>query len=234
MLNVKIRVEYKDDWTAALRDYDVNGQFLASTYRGRRYLGIISLTIAESDVEGVLATIREHDTTASLEVLESSTVQYRDRQTVTVLVRSNYLEYTPLQILLYEGYLPFGAFGELENGQMTFDLLIEDRDSISDAVSLLREFGTVQVERITQDFQSHVIPSTAEWQSLLQAFPDRQREILNTAVEMGYYELPREVTLAELAEEIGVAKTTVSQHLRKAERRVVEFVVQYLSLAHSS
>ncbi|WP_433632936.1 helix-turn-helix domain-containing protein [Halomicrococcus sp. NG-SE-24] len=144
------------------------------------------------------------------------------------------MEYTPLQILLYEGYLPFGAFGELENGQMVFDLLVEDRESISEAVNLLREFGSVQVERITKDFQTHVVPSVTEWQNLLQSFSDRQREILDTAIEMGYYERPRETTLKELAEELELAKTTVSQHLRKAERRVVEFVAEYVNLAHSS
>lgn len=234
MLNVKIQVEYEDDWTAALRQYDVQGQFLASTFRGRRYLGIVSFDVAESDGEDVITTIREHDNTESIDVLESSDVQYRDRKHLTVLIHGNYLEYTPLQILLYEGYLPFGAFGELENGQMSFDLLVEDRDSIGDAVSLLREFGSVQVERIAQDFRSHVIPSVTEWQNLLQSVPDRQREILNTAMEMGYYELPREATLQELADEVGVAKTTVSQHLRKAERHIIKFVIKYINLAHAT
>lgn len=233
MLSVKIQVKYENDWTAALRQYDVQGQFLASTFRGRRYLGIISLDVGSDEQEDVLETIRSDNTTESVEVLESRPIGYHDRTAVTILLRSSYLEYTPLQILLYEGYLPFGAFGELENGQMTFDLLVEDRDSISEAVSLLREFGSVQVERITQDFHSHVVPSVTEWQTLLESFPTRQREILTTAVESGYYELPRETTLDKLASEIGVAKTTVSQHLRKAERRIIEFVVEYVNLAHS-
>ena len=195
MLSVRIRVNYEGDWTADLRGYDVSGQFLASTFRGRRYLGIMSLDLTEENFDDVLRTIREHDNTESLDVIESSQFQYRDRLTVTVLIRGNFMEYTPLQILLYEGYLPFGAFGELENGQMVFDLLVEDRESISEAVNLLREFGSVQVERITKDFQTHVVPSVTEWQNLLQSFSDRQREILDTAIEMGYYERPRETTL---------------------------------------
>lgn len=234
MLNVRIRVRYEGDWTADLQGYDVHGQFLASTFRGRKYLGIMTLDIDIDEYEDVLQTIRSHSNTKSLEVIESNEVDFQNRMTTTVLIHGAYLEYTPLQILLYEGYLPFGAFGELEQGQIIFDLLVEDRDSIPDAVSLLREFGTAQVERITQDFQSHVVPSMTEWQNLLQAFPDRQREVLNTAIEMGYYEMPRATTLEELAERVGVAKTTVSQHLRKAERKVIEFVAQYLNLAHAT
>ena len=231
MLNVKIRVEYENDWSANLREYDVFGQFLASTFRGRRYLGIVILDIAADEYEEVLETIREHSYTESLEVIESHEKEHGRRRAVTLNLHSTYIEYTPLQILLYEGYLPFGAFGELENGKMSYDLLIEDRDSISDAVALLREFGNVEVEYITQDFQTFVVPSVTEWQDLLQAFPVKQRELLSTALKQGYYEMPREINLEELADEAGVAKTTASQHLRKAERRVMQFLIQYINLA---
>lgn len=231
MLNVQVRVKYENDWTADLERYDVQGQFLASTFRDRRYLGIITFDITHDDYEPVLETIKQHDNTESVNVIESSKVEHDDRITLTARIRGNYLEYTPLQILLYEGYLPFGAFGELRNGDMLFDLLVEDRDSISESVALLQEFGSVQVERITNDFRSHVVPSVTEWQNLLGSIPERQRVILNTALEMGYYELPRKTTLDEIADEVGVAKTTVSQHLRKAEDAFVEFIVPYVNLA---
>ena len=231
MLNVKVRVEYEEDWSADLREYDVFGQFLASTFRGRRYLGIIILDVASDDLDAVLETIRDHSYTESLELIESHEKGHGRRQSVTINLHCAYTEYTPLQILLYEGFLPFGAFGELENGKMSYDLLIEDRSNISDTVDLLREFGNVQVEHITQNFQTFVIPSVTEWQDLLQAFPAKQRELLNIAMEQGYYEMPRETTLEELANEAGVAKTTASQHLRKAERRVMQFLIQYVNLA---
>ena len=234
MLNVKIRVTYENDWTAELRDFDVFGQFLASTFRGRRYLGVMTLDVAESDSDAVLDTIRNHDNTETLEIIETHKKDHGQRRSVTIRLHCTYIEYTPLQILLYEGYLPFGAFGELENGQMSYDLLVEDRDSITDAVSLLREFGSVEVERITKDFSTFVVPSVTEWQSLLQSIPSRQRQLLNAAMEEGYYEMPREITLEDLADEVGVAKTTASQHLRKAEQRVMNFVIKYVNLANGT
>ncbi|WP_158059585.1 helix-turn-helix domain-containing protein [Halorussus halophilus] len=234
MLHVRIRVTYEGDWTAELQGYDVSGQFLASTYRDRRYLGIVRIEVADRDYDAVIDTIQEHKYTETLDVIESNEIQFRDRRTVTLLVRGNYWEYTPLQILLYEGYLPFGAFGELENGQLVYDLLVEDRDSIQDAVELLREFGSVSVDKISQDFHSHVVPSITEWQNLLHSFSVRQREIVQKAIDMGYYKRPRETTLQEIADEVGIAKTTVSQHLRKAEEQTVEFVAQYLSLADAN
>lgn len=47
---------------------------------------------------------------------------------------------------------------------------------------------------------------------------DRQQEILLTALEMGYYEDPRESTYGEIAEVLGCTATTVGEHLRKIER----------------
>ncbi len=50
---------------------------------------------------------------------------------------------------------------------------------------------------------------------------DRQREVLRTAYELGYYEHPSETSHEEIADVLGCAPSTVGEHLRKAERRLV-------------
>lgn len=52
---------------------------------------------------------------------------------------------------------------------------------------------------------------------------DRQREVLETAARNGYFEVPRECTLAELAGDLAVDKSTASTVLRRGERRVLEW-----------
>ncbi|WP_251344277.1 helix-turn-helix domain-containing protein [Haloplanus halophilus] len=51
---------------------------------------------------------------------------------------------------------------------------------------------------------------------------DRQREVFELARLRGYYEWPREVSAAELAAELGLAKATVLEHLRKAEAKLLD------------
>jgi hypothetical protein len=51
---------------------------------------------------------------------------------------------------------------------------------------------------------------------------DRQRDVLEVAVEAGYYEDPRQATHEDLAADLGVAPGTVSEHLRRIERRVFD------------
>jgi predicted DNA binding protein len=60
---------------------------------------------------------------------------------------------------------------------------------------------------------------------------DQQRRLLVTAVELGYYDTPRECTLTELAEKVDLAKSTASVTLHRAEERVVkEFVAERLDV----
>lgn len=54
---------------------------------------------------------------------------------------------------------------------------------------------------------------------------DRQFEVLRTALDLGYFEVPREASLAELAAELGCAESTVSVTLRKAQATIVTRVV---------
>jgi len=54
------------------------------------------------------------------------------------------------------------------------------------------------------------------------ALTPAQRELLLTAVEMGYYERPRECTLTDLAGAVGIAKSTCSETLQRVESAVVD------------
>lgn len=56
---------------------------------------------------------------------------------------------------------------------------------------------------------------------------DRQYEAVQTAFESGYYELPRQGSLEEIARELGCSPGTVSEHLRKAERKIIERFVAH-------
>jgi len=66
-------------------------------------------------------------------------------------------------------------------------------------------------------------PSEAQLTRVLTA---RQREVLEAAVDAGYYQTPREATLEDVAERVDVAPTTAGEHLRKIEERVFGALVR--------
>lgn len=57
------------------------------------------------------------------------------------------------------------------------------------------------------------------------ALTDRQREILTTAVDEGYYQTPRRVTHEEIADALSLNSSTVGEHLRKVEACVLPKMV---------
>ena len=50
----------------------------------------------------------------------------------------------------------------------------------------------------------------------------KQRRTLETALEAGYYETPRETSLSELAEDLSISESAVSQRLNAAETKLVK------------
>ncbi|EMA05255.1 transcriptional regulator [Haloferax mediterranei ATCC 33500] len=53
----------------------------------------------------------------------------------------------------------------------------------------------------------------------------RQEEVLETAVELGYYNEPRQASLEDIGGVVGIAPGTVGEHLRKVEERVFSEIV---------
>ncbi|VTT87457.1 Bacterio-opsin activator domain-containing protein [Halorubrum sp. DM2] len=54
---------------------------------------------------------------------------------------------------------------------------------------------------------------------------ERQREVIRTAHRLGYFEHPRGASATEVADDIGIARATFSEHLAAAQRRVFEDLV---------
>lgn len=53
----------------------------------------------------------------------------------------------------------------------------------------------------------------------------RQEEVLEAAVDVGYYREPRQASLEDISEVVGIAPGTVGEHLRKVEERVFAEIV---------
>lgn len=66
--------------------------------------------------------------------------------------------------------------------------------------------------------------------SALPDLSEGQQRALLTAIEEGYYEIPREATTAEIAAELDISRRTFEEHLRRAENKLVKSVVDYVAV----
>lgn len=54
------------------------------------------------------------------------------------------------------------------------------------------------------------------------ALTDRQRQVLATAHDAGYFEHPKEASAADVADQLGIARSTFSEHLAAAQRNLLD------------
>jgi len=55
---------------------------------------------------------------------------------------------------------------------------------------------------------------------------DRQLEVLTTAYEMGYFERPKGANATEIADALGIAQSTFTEHLVSAQRKLLDDLIE--------
>lgn len=91
-----------------------------------------------------------------------------------------------------------------------------DRDTFGEFSSFWQRNGGFQLLRLTRDEESEP-PGDG--------LTDRQREALRIAYELGYFAIPRRASLEDIAAELGIAASSVSERLRRAQTELIEETV---------
>jgi predicted DNA binding protein len=98
------------------------------------------------------------------------------------------------------------------DGQITGHI-VGDPDILQATIDRTPAAVSVQIDEIRQFPGPRAEPTSA--------LSERQREALETALELGYYDTPRDATHEDIADELGCAPNTASQHLQKGEAKLV-------------
>lgn len=111
-----------------------------------------------------------------------------------------------------------GQIKTVTSGSLIVTVTVPTRGSLRDLISELRATGaTVTLEWLIRD---HEDKPTTEFD--VSSLTDKQQEALRLALESGYYETPREINLAGLADVLGISKSATSQRLNAAETKLVK------------
>ena len=92
-------------------------------------------------------------------------------------------------------------------------------EALTDLVGALAERAGIGVDVREIGAYDHRVGTAAG------SLTDRQFEAVETATRMGYYAVPRRASLAAVAAELGVANSTASELLRRAEARLMPRLV---------
>jgi hypothetical protein len=90
--------------------------------------------------------------------------------------------------------------------------MVGNQDALSERVREYDETGADPLLRTLTDYEGPADP--------LDAVTSRQQEVLETAFEMGYFDVPREVTTDEIATTLDLDPSTVREHLQRAQKNL--------------
>lgn len=163
---------------------------------------------ADASIEG------EHD-------VELTPVQSNDRESIYRFERDGTAD-CACEIIERTG-TPLSSV-RAQNGSLLLSFRTLELAEIAEIVDELRAyFDGVIVEELSQDHEdSSADPVVVDRDELT----GRQREILETAHEMGYFDYPKGANATDVADELGVARSTFTEHLAAAQTKLMDAILE--------
>lgn len=107
----------------------------------------------------------------------------------------------------------------VRDGDLHVVFHVRAREKLKEVVEDLSEtYSSVGVRRVTtadDDPDERGLVHTDE-------LTDRQREALETAHRMGYFDHPKDANATDIADEMGIAVSTFTEHLSAAQRKLLD------------
>jgi predicted DNA binding protein len=165
--------------------------------------GVGVVEVDGTSYKEALEEIPNHETISGMEVL------WRDDEEQKALVQIHTDRPLILQQASRAG-VPIEMPFEIQDGVGEW-VLRASHESLSELGSTFDSIGVEYTIEYVRDFEDEEGVLT-----------EKQREVVEVAHELGYYETPREVSLSEVADELGVAKSTCSEILHRAEGKIMD------------
>lgn len=107
-----------------------------------------------------------------------------------------------------------------EKGYEYWELGSWDKETLTYFYNKIKKTAEVTIIKIQKEnpavFVQHAVPKLTA----------KQKKALELAIEFGYYNYPRAISVEELAKKIKIPRTTFQEHLRKGESKLMNLLVQ--------
>lgn len=176
-----------------------------------------------ADLDALIEAIRESPLTHSVWSVEQrrsvGDAPLAPGSATQGLVVTYDLENSINDALVSRGFIPDEPVRMYDGREYWTVVVGRDRESVKGALDEVRAAvdAEIRVEHVAPLARNGVGRGIFAHDSL----SERQREAFDLARRRGYYTWPREVSAADLAEELGVSKPTLLEHLRKAEAKLL-------------
>ena len=114
---------------------------------------------------------------------------------------------------------------QAEDGALSVVFHAPSMEELRGAVTALRDaYDDVDVKRLVSSRDGE---GTADLVFVDRGeLTDRQREVLEIAHEMGYFDHPKGANAGEVADELGITTSTFTEHLAAAQSKLLDFILE--------
>lgn len=109
----------------------------------------------------------------------------------------------------------------VRDGRLSISFYVSEREQLEAVIADFKsQFPEMNVTRLIQSSGTEIEPNKVLVD--VGKLTPRQAEALWTAFEMGFFEYPRRANATEVAAELGVSRSTFSEHLARGQAKVFE------------
>jgi len=185
------------------------------TINGPEGFGIIdSLDGTETPLKKYVKFMKQSSSVSDFEITHKSDLQYWTRAVHNITGES-----------IHDTVLESGCMTRLPiiiaKGSQFHTILAPSQQKFSQMFNNLKKrFTTVKIERVRRYPSGRTSPILTR----------KQSDAVATAVSHGYYEIPRECEVQNIAKKLGIKRVAMQERLRRAERAIVKEYVQINNL----
>lgn len=112
--------------------------------------------------------------------------------------------------------------------KIEFPIIIENGFIIMSIIGTSAELHAITSTFIENGWKMEILAVenyNPDLNSILHILTDKQRSILIESYNSGYFDHPRRINAGELAEKMGIHKTTFLEHIHRAEKRLISHLI---------
>lgn len=219
---VTLKIWHPNCWTLQITDELDAGLIGHAVYEIDGVIQVRFTVYADStaEIDRLIDEIEASDLTFRCRLVNECFNTNVNHESAGNATRKILVEYEPKNsihdAIVSQGLVPEGPI-RIHDGYEYWTVVSDTRDELQHRLDAIRD--EMDAEITVQGMQSTMAMS--EGAVGKDELSERQREVFQFAQQSGYYSWPRQVSASEIADELSVSKTTVLEHLRKAESKLL-------------
>ncbi len=203
MMEVVLNIKIPESWMEKIKDkYDASIKFLDCMPVGESGgRGLIEINATDTEIDKIIEDLKSHEQVCKVDISPSP-----DGSVLSSIVTKRCVACKALtgsECFLTSALLK-------EDGKVEWKLITGGEGSLLELINKLENYGCDVELKSSQRLSKRA------------QLTKRQEEIIQIALEKGYYDIPKKITIDKLAKNFKVSPSTLAEILQRGEKKIMK------------